>query len=124
MSGELPGYDAWLDNYGNPGIQEDPMYPRWMIEEQIDVTQITKHPDSYLVERVSNKRNRVVISFGSNSTDPDNVDERTILLNGEYVDLGDDMIDFISVLDEYQDQHGELGKTIRQQPFKADDADH
>lgn len=113
----LPGYDDWLDNYGNPGIWEDPMYPRWMIEEQISVTQIAENPDSYLVERVSDKRKRVVISFGPNSTDPDKVDERTILLNGEYVDLGDDFIDFISILDEYHEQSGKLGTTVLQQPF-------
>ena len=23
MSKELPGYDSWLDNYGNPGLGDD-----------------------------------------------------------------------------------------------------
>jgi hypothetical protein len=40
-----------------------------------------------------------------------------MLINGPYLDLGDDFISYISIIDEYHDQGGELNKTIRQEPF-------
>jgi hypothetical protein len=121
----LPGYDDWLDNHGNPGIWEDAMYPRWAIEEQIDVTQVAENPDVYAIDRV-NGTGSFRISFGAKSADPDKVDERRLLINGEDVDLGDDFIEFISILDDYNEQGGGgLGQTIRQRPFQdGDDADH
>jgi hypothetical protein len=122
MSSGLPGYDDWLDNHGNPGIWEDPMYPRWAIEEQIDVTMTSQNPDIYLVQRV-NGNEQFNMSFGPISTDPDKVDERRLLINGEDVDLGDDFIEFISILDDYHEQPdgGELGKTIRQEPYQEEE---
>jgi hypothetical protein len=125
----LPGYDDWLDNYGNPGIEDDVNHGEfgegwWPLTEQIDVTQLTENPDSYRVQRV-NGSDFIGLSFGPNSTDPDRIDERSLLLDGEYRDFGDDFIAFISILDEYHDQGGELGKTIRQRPFQdGDDAEH
>lgn len=116
MANGLPGYDDWLDNYGNPGIQEDPMYPRWAIEEQIDVTMTSSNPDIYLIQRV-NGPEQFNLSFG-----PGPHGERTVLIDGEYVDLNDDTIAFISIIDDYHEQDGgELNKTIRQQPFEDEE---
>jgi hypothetical protein len=154
MSNSLPGYDDWLDNHGNPGIEpepepldeldssgvteqyrnkEDEMYPRWAIEEQIDVTMTSSNPDIYLIQRV-NGDEQFNLNFGPKSADPDKVDERTLLLDGEYVDLGDDFISFISILDDYREQGGgEQGRTMRMNPWKVqeeldedkiEDADH
>jgi hypothetical protein len=112
----LPGYDDWLDNHGNPGIQEDPMYPRWAIEERVYITQVTKNPDTYKINR-KDGIGEFTISFGQNSTDPDKVDERTLLIDGEYVDLGDDLIEFISMLDEFHDGDIPLGEASLQEPW-------
>ena len=113
----LPGYDDYLDNHGNPGIWEDEMYPRWAIEEPIDVTQVAENPDVYAIDRVTGTGS-FRISFTDPSTDPDKIDERRLLINGEDVDLGDDFIEFISILDDYHDSPGSgLNKTVRQVPY-------
>jgi hypothetical protein len=57
------------------------------------------------------------MSFGPNSTDPDRVDERVLLINGEYVDLGDDFISFISILDDFHEDDVPLGEARLQEPF-------
>jgi hypothetical protein len=117
----LPGYDSWLDNYGNPGIyEEDALYPDWALTGKIDVTMTSMNPDIYLIQRVDMPE-QFNMSFGAKCTDPDKVDERTILIDGEDIDLGDDFIAFVSILDEYHEQGGELGKTVRQESFQQEE---
>jgi hypothetical protein len=118
----LPGFDDYLDNHGSPGIAEDPTYPRWAIEERIYVTQLTENPDTYRINRKDGV-GEFVISFGPVSTDPDKVDERRLLINGEDVELGDDFIAFISILDEHHEDDVPLGESVLQQPFVDEDAD-
>lgn len=113
----LPGYDDWLDNYGNPGIQEDEVdHIRWAIEEPINVTQVAENPDVYAIDRV-NGNGSFRISFGPNSDDTDKVDERTLLINGEYVDLGDALVDFLSILDFHHEYDIPVGQVHYQEPF-------
>jgi hypothetical protein len=108
----LPGFDDYLDNHGNPGIQEDPTYPRWAIEEQIDVTMTSGNPDIYLIQRV-NGPEQFNMSFG-----PGPHGDQTVLIDGEYVDLGDDFIEFISIIDDYHEHPVGRSKKIRQEPYR------
>jgi hypothetical protein len=41
-----------------------------------------------------------------------------MLFNGQYVNVRDSFIDYISMIDEYHEQGGEIEHTVRQAPFK------
>lgn len=112
----LPGYDSWLDNHGNPGIMEDPMYPRWAIEERIYVTQTSSNPDIYKINRKDG-----IGEFNISFSEGDD-DNRRLLINGEDIDLGDDFISFISILDEFHEDDVPLNTAVLQQPWE--EADH
>jgi hypothetical protein len=111
----LPGYDDWLDNYGNPGMErEDGMTennPRWPITEEIDVTQ--RAPDIYDISRVNGANCfELSVSDGPNG--------RQLFIDGSYQDLGDDFIAYISIIDDYHEQNGgEMGQTIRMNPWEV-----
>lgn len=114
----LPGYDAWLDNHGNPGMGDDDVSGEfgegwWPLAEEIDVTQIAEN--TYRVQRVHGS-DHITISIGQGP------DGSQLFIDGEYRELGDDFIAFISILDEYHEQNdGEMGVTIRQQPFQEEE---
>lgn len=92
------------------------MYPSWALEEQINVTMTSSNPDIYLIQRV-NGSEQFNMSFGPISTNPDKIDERRLLINGEDVDLGDDFIAFVSILDEFHEEDVPLGEARLQEPF-------
>lgn len=111
----LPGYDNWLDGHGNPGMGEEVDYPRWAIEERIYVTQTHENPDRYKINR-KDGIGEFVISFGEHD------DGRSVLLiNEEFVDLGDDFIAFISIIDEFHEEDVPLGEARLQQPFEDEE---
>jgi hypothetical protein len=109
----LPGYDDYLDNYGNPGMgaEVNVNYPRWAIEERIYVTQVTKNPDTYKINR-KDGIGEFTISFREH--------DRRLLINGEDVDLGDDFIEFISIIDDFHEDDVPLGEASLQQPYDGD----
>jgi len=81
---------------------------RWAIEEPIEITQITK--DDYRLVRTTEMA-QVTISIRAGNL------EREVYFNGEYVDVGDDLMPFLCLLDQYHEDGGEVGKTMRQEPY-------
>jgi hypothetical protein len=83
----------------------------WALTEQIDVTQIAD--DIYLIERI-NLPSALTLTVARNA-EPG----QSLLFNGRFVDVGDDFISYISIIDDYHEQgNGEIGKTVRQEPFE------
>jgi hypothetical protein len=104
----LPGYDDWLDNHGNPGIEDEMPDFSWALEEPISVTQTTEGtPAVYRIDQIEGNK-CFDLSFEPGGR---------MLFNGEFVDVGDDFIAYVSIVDEYHNQGGGVGKTIRQEPF-------
>ena len=85
----------------------------WAITEPIDVTQ--KDENTYRIARV-NGPEHFRLSF-----DYDGDPNRTMLFNGKFIDVGDDFVSYLSITDEYHDQGGTIGQTIRQEPFEETD---
>jgi hypothetical protein len=112
------GYDAWLDNHGNPG-GSDMSHGEfgegwWPLAEEIDVTQIAEN--EYRISRVHGS-DTITLSIGQGP------DGSQLFIDGEYRDLGDDFIPVLSILDDYHEQPGAggIGITIRQQPFQDEE---
>jgi len=83
----------------------------WAITEPVNVTQIDDNV--YRIEQISPPGAELLLSFHR-----DAVPGRTIHINGEYVDLGDDTIAYISLIDEYHEQsRGGIGITIMSKPY-------
>jgi hypothetical protein len=82
----------------------------WALTEQIDVTQTAEN--TYRINRVT-QDGELILTIKREAPPG-----RTLLFNGEFVDVGDDFISYLSILDDYHEQNGgEMGQTIRQQPF-------
>jgi hypothetical protein len=115
MSRELPGYDSWLDNHGNPwlggGNDTD---EEWPITEPVDITQISD--DEYKIERVLGDDETMVIKI----VEMDGA--RRMLIDGELRNLGERYIDYISLIDDFHEKFcGVMGAKFRVEPFEDDD---
>jgi len=114
----LPGYDAWLDNYGNPGMGDGMLDSefRWALDEPVLVTQIHDGDDTsmYCVVRESNKDEFIHLTFEKGKSGH-------LLFNGNFVDVGDDFIGYVSLIDDYHEHDGEPGKTLRLEPFEDEE---
>jgi hypothetical protein len=80
----------------------------WALKEPILVTALDDG-NRYHVARI-NESGDLDISFSQ--------DGKQMLFDGEFIDVGDDFIQYVSILDEYYEQGGEPNKTIRQEPFE------
>jgi hypothetical protein len=83
---------------------------RWVITEPILVTQM-EDEDSYLIAKQNGPGSVLVTFIQADSP------ESGMYFNGERIDVGDDFIQYVSVLDAYHEMGGETGKTIAQKPF-------
>ena len=85
----------------------------WALTEVIDVTQISGN--TYRVQGTGSNTRSLTLTF---VTSPEAMG-RSLLINGDYVDVGDDLIPFCSIIDDYQEQGGGgIGITVRQQPYE------
>jgi hypothetical protein len=87
----------------------------WALTEQVDVTQIDE--GTYRVERVHGAGQPFTMSVGQGPGGSH------LFIDGEYKELGDDFIAYVSIIDEYHEQGGEMGKTIRQQPYQDEEVE-
>jgi len=83
----------------------------WAITEPVDVTETSE--GVYRVQQVEGPGAVLEIS----STKDEN---SYLLFNGEFVDVQDDFISYVSLIDDYYEQGGEIGKTIRMKPYQDD----
>ena len=94
--------------------------PAWVLAEPVDVTCVSMTMDGYalyLVEKTS-------YAWGGHPEDREPVavvltfNEDQVLVNGVYVDLGEDLMPLVGMFDEINEKHGDLvGVTTRSEPF-------
>ena len=108
----MKGFNEHLDNYGNPapgGGEYD-----WVIIESVNITQLSE--DKFLIKRLEGGDEAITITMAHGDLG------RELHIDGEFVDLGDRFIEYICLLDDYQDQGGVVGKTIQMHPWSDDGA--
>jgi hypothetical protein len=91
----LPGYDSWLDNYGNPGMGEDEVEYDWAVTDPKVI--VTKISDIEFLIRRYNSPDQFTITI-----DPISKTVR-YLFDGEYV-YTERFVQFVGLLDEFLEQ--------------------
>src|SRR5215469_9967385 len=134
--GHFPGYDNWLDNYGNPGIWPEYEPPDitedlpeeayaegtgdhdmpendWVLSEPVIVTQVLASlgRDAYKVRRVSGP-DEILLTF---------VASGPMLVNNEYVGVGDNLVGYLGLIEDYHDKGGAIGVAVKTEPFKDEE---
>jgi len=86
---------------------------RWALEEPVMITQIHEGDDVslYCVVRDGNKDDFIHLAFEKGKSGQ-------LLFNGNFIDVGDDFISYVSMIDQYHEDGGEPGKTLRLEPFE------
>jgi hypothetical protein len=90
----------------------------WALTEQIEVTQLTEllKESSYSVIRIADRNDWFILTARAEAEQG-----RSLLINDEFRDLGDDFIEYISLIDDYHEQGGgELGKSLLMRPWQDD----
>jgi hypothetical protein len=115
MSRELPGYDSWLDNHGNPWLGGgDDNGEEWPFNEPVDMTQVSE--DEYKIERVLGDDETLTIKI----VEIDGA--RRMLIDDKLRNLGEHYIDYISLIDSFHEQFsGAIGAKFRVEPFEDED---
>lgn len=83
----------------------------WALAEPIEVTQIDDH--NYRINGTGGRDAEIRIQITEGRAG-----QTLMFLDGEYHDLGDDFIRYLSIIDEYHEHGGDIGTTIRQVPFR------
>jgi len=93
--------------------------PTWVLTESVDVTLTQSDPSIYLVERAT-WTNKVQVPAAITLT----INENLVLVNGVYVDLGDDLMSVCSLIDDVAESalaEGQesipVGVTYRSEPY-------
>lgn len=75
----LPGYDDWLDNYGNPGMGEDGMDIDWILEDDVNGEKITAEDGkvTYRITHADNPNQTCDITYAGDRMLFDGIDIET-----------------------------------------------
>jgi len=90
----LPGYDSWLDNYGNPGMGDDVGYDWALTDPKVIVTKIS---DIEFLIRRYNSPDQFTLTI-----DP-MADGERYLFDGEYIET-ESFVQWVGLLDQFGEQ--------------------